>query len=598
LCVNLAQATKCEADELAEGLSAFKNGDYHVALQLLLPSATRGDAEAQYRVALIYAFGAGGVPENRGEAHKWFRRAAEQGLAKAQFQVAVQYDLGQGTARSPSEALKWYRLAADQNYADAHYYLGLSYATGDIVPKDETLAFDWFRRAAEFSHPEAELRVARAYLFGHGVLKAEAEAIFWYRRAAGHGVAAAQAYLGYLFESGKGMQQDHSEAAKWYLAAAEQDHPIAQLNLARLYLQGRGVRRDLSEALRWFKRAAAAGDPDAQIDLGVMYYRGEGVEENKAEALRWFRVAADQGHGEGQYRVAIAYRYGWTVPQDYVVAYMWANLAAAALTGERGGKAAELRDDLAKLLSPGQLARAQNMSRDWKPVGPGVAKREEAASQQSPGQHSASPDASGSGFFVTRIGHILTNFHVVDGCASLRVKATGPSLQPAHVVAVDARNDLALLRTSTAGPSSMFRGGRAPRRGEGVVVIGYPLRGLLASEASVTDGIVSALAGPQNDTRYLQFTAPVQPGNSGGPLLDESGNVIGVVVAKLNAIELARTTGDLPQNVNFAISGAVVRAFLDANDISYDSAASLNRLTRADISDQGLRFTVAVECQR
>lgn len=197
-----------------------------------------------------------------------------------------------------------------------------------------------------------------------------------------------------------------------------------------------------------------------------------------------------------------------------------------------------------------------------------------ASQQQAARQRPSTPDSSGSGFFVTRTGHLMTNFHVVDGCGALRVKAMGGNLQTAQVVAVDSRNDLALLRVSGASPASTFRGGRSARHREGVVAIGYPLRGLLASEASVTDGIVSALAGIQNDTTYLQFTAPIQSGNSGGPLLDESGNVIGIVVAKLNAIAVARSTGDLPQNANFAISAAIVRAFLDANDITYESAPS------------------------
>ena len=132
-------------------------------------------------------------------------------------------------------------------------------------------------------------------------------------------------------------------------------------------------------------------------------------------------------------------------------------------------------------------------------------------------------------------------------------------IPPSGIVEVMARegsSDLALLRTraGTARAVAKFRQGRGIRPGASVVVMGYPLRGLLASEANVSAGAVSALAGPGDDRRLIQITAPVQPGNSGGPVLDAAGNVVGVVVAKLDAIRIARSTGDIPQNVNFAIS--------------------------------------------
>jgi len=88
--------------------------------------------------------------------------------------------------------------------------------------------------------------------------------------------------------------------------------------------------------------------------------------------------------------------------------------------------------------------------------------------------------------------------------------------------------------------------------GDQVVAIGYPLHGLLTSDLTVTTGIISSLAGLHNDTRFLQISAPVQPGNSGGPLHDSSGNIVGVVSAKLDALRIVKATGDIPQNINFA----------------------------------------------
>ena len=131
---------------------------------------------------------------------------------------------------------------------------------------------------------------------------------------------------------------------------------------------------------------------------------------------------------------------------------------------------------------------------------------------------------------------------------------------------------------------------------------------LLASEASVTTGTVSALAGIGNDMRLLQVTVPVQPGNSGGPLLDLHGRVVGVVVGKLDALQVASVTGDIPQNVNFAIKAGVARSFLQASGVVYGSdeiargdgggsePAPSRELSPATVGAQAKAFTVLLEC--
>ena len=120
----------------------------------------------------------------------------------------------------------------------------------------------------------------------------------------------------------------------------------------------------------------------------------------------------------------------------------------------------------------------------------------------------------------------------------------------------------------------MFREGLPVRAGDAIVALGYPLSGLLATEANLSVGNVSALAGVADDTRYLQISAPVQPGNSGGPVLDASGHLVGIVTAKLNALRVARFTGDIPENVNFALKAEVARAFLDSKGIKYQMERS------------------------
>lgn len=131
-----------------------------------------------------------------------------------------------------------------------------------------------------------------------------------------------------------------------------------------------------------------------------------------------------------------------------------------------------------------------------------------------------------------------------------------------------------------------------------MIVIGFPLRGLLASEANITTGTASALAGIGKDTRFLQITAPVQPGNSGGPLLDYAGQIVGVVVGKLGALSLAKATGDIPQNINFAINSTVATAFLDANGVEYETEMFTKKMEPTDIGAIAQQFTLPIECVR
>lgn len=204
--------------------------------------------------------------------------------------------------------------------------------------------------------------------------------------------------------------------------------------------------------------------------------------------------------------------------------------------------------------------------------------------------------ADGTGFAVGDHGHILTSFHVVEGCWHLQASA-GSVVQTARLVGSDPVNDLALIQVARPFPvSAVFRTGRPIRPGDGVVVVGYPLPGILASEANVTTGTVSANAGPGDDPRFLQISAPIQSGNSGGPLMDSSGNVVGMIFAKLDALELAQRTGDIPQNINFAIKQQTVQRFLDSHQVPYRRTVSAARHEPADIGESAKRFTLFIRC--
>ena len=122
---------------------------------------------------------------------------------------------------------------------------------------------------------------------------------------------------------------------------------------------------------------------------------------------------------------------------------------------------------------------------------------------------------------------------------------------------------------------------------------------MLATSGNFTLGNVTAVAGLGDDTRILQISAPVQPGNSGGPLLDYSGNVVGVVEGKLNAITVFTVTNDLAQNVNFAIKANVVTNFLDANSVAYTSGSlASTALPTSEIAERAKSLAVMIECNK
>lgn len=170
--------------------------------------------------------------------------------------------------------------------------------------------------------------------------------------------------------------------------------------------------------------------------------------------------------------------------------------------------------------------------------------------------------SSGTGFLLNKNGLIATNWHVVADATNITVafpEWAGPV--KAELVVRDAVNDLAVLRVSDAAelgstcPDLPFqlKSANEVTLGEHVSTIGYPLTPMLGSSPKFTDGVVSSKSGFQDDPTRLQISAQVQPGSSGSPLFDSSGNIIGVVVATLDAAKTYQAASAIPQNVNFAI---------------------------------------------
>ncbi|MEM9196577.1 MAG: serine protease, partial [Pseudomonadota bacterium] len=182
---------------------------------------------------------------------------------------------------------------------------------------------------------------------------------------------------------------------------------------------------------------------------------------------------------------------------------------------------------------------------------------------------------------------------VVDGCRQMIVDG-GDEVE---VLAVDRVNDLALLAhqvTRTDAQIARFAPS-GPRLNSDVTVVGYPLYGLLGG-LNVTRGVVSSLKGLRGDETFIQISAEVQPGNSGGPALNARGYVVGVVQSKLDAVRLSERIGDIPQNVNFAIRADIAQTFLKENGVDPLIGSERDRLEPADLAEAAQEFTVLLEC--
>ena len=425
------------------------------------------------------------------------------------------------------------------------------------------------------------------------------------------GDSRAQTLIGLIYVDSRML--DYVEAAKWFQLAATQGNVTAQYQLGALYYSGEGVPKDYLTSVKWFRLAAVQeGSKDqarAQNFLGVMYENGEGVVQNYAQAVGWFRRAAAQGNIHAQFNLGLLYSEGKGVPRNDVRAYMWINLSAASGDADY----VKERDQIAKRMAPHQITEAQSLARNCKAenyqqcgeiiyvtTAPAISQSPPPPKEESP----ASRVSQGTGFFVSKDGYLITNEHVVESCQKIDAITVSGQRIPLRTLRVSKTDDLALLKSTGSvnlGAIATFRESAKINQGEAIVAYGFPLGGLLASAGNVTTGNVTALAGLRDDGRHIQISAPIQPGNSGGPLVDANGLLVGVIVSKLDAIKVANVTSDIPQNVNFAIKASAVINIMDASSVKYEVKkpwqTMLQRGQSVETATNELKkYTVKVEC--
>ena len=566
-------------------------------LAALRAKAEQGDTESQFELGSMYFFGIGVSSDDR-EAARWYRKAAEQGHVTAQFNLGKAYLNGQGIPHNAREAVRWFRKAAEQEHVTARFYLGAAFRVGYGIQKNVEEAVHWFRKAAEQGHPRAQFNLGAAYRFGEGVPRNSQNAAEWYQKAAeqgdmlaqfnlglsytkgtgvprnlqtaarwyqkaaDQGLACAQNSLGVCHDNGTGVPRNPRTAVKWYHKATEQGDADAQFNLGLSYINGTGVLKNPRTAAQWFHKSAAQGDAAAQYNLGVLYSDGRGVPKTPQTAVRWYHRAAEQGYMLAQFNLGVSYFNGIGVPRNDISSYAWLNSAAS-----QGYEAAKtLKSTLMRRMTTTQIGEALRLSRQ-------LTARVVERKRQSPGGQSVPPDrgragtsaklvTTGTGFFVTGDGHFVTSAHVIAGASRVQVLTRTGTLI-ARVVHSDTISDLALLKVSGTFKPLPVISSRPLREGTRVFTFGHPIPDIQGVDPVYASGNIRKLSGVQGDPGTLQISVPVQPGNAGGPLVNEYGNVVGVVVTRRNTQKLLKKPEVLPKDVHYAVKSSTLLLLLE-----------------------------------
>lgn len=584
-----------------KGEELFNKKDYKKAFSILVDAAKQNHAGAQFLVGKMYYFGYY-VKKNVPEAIIWYQKSAAQGYGFAQNNLGFIYLKGDGVPRDLDKAFSLISKAAEKDIAIAQCNLGSMYLHGEGVDKDPVKAMNYFMKSANLNCSMGMRCIALMYEFGNGITKDYREALNWHKKAANLGDSLSMAKIGMFYEYGYGVNKDYREAFNWYSKSANNNCPMGLVALAYMYRNGSGVKQDYSEAFRLFKMAAEQGDAVGQYCLGLCYENGDGITKSYSKALEWYKKSVDQDYAPAQTSLAMMYTYGKGVKQDYREAAWLFRQAALKGDGqaqtflgvmlEEGNGVTKNLEEAAEWFrkaletNPNDKYAKEGLSRVSQYVtSPSTTNEEERISpQKKDSDNKMTIDASGSGFIIDKRGYLATNYHVTEGAKDIYVclpKEGEWASYHAIVVKDDPINDLSIIRIdddSFKPYSSLPYNFKTETEdvASDIYVLGYPRVLVMGTEVKYTTGTINSKTGIQGDPTHYQISAHTDHGNSGGPLFNSKGAIIGITDSGLDKAKY----GD----VNYAIKSSYLKSLVDALPIKLELPhdTSIEKLSRVE----------------
>ena len=353
---------KAEAVNWLLALAGQGNTDAQAVLKELEKDMATDTLPEEELLARAYASLEGkGVPQDKTEAARWFRKAAMKHNIDAQWQLATLCDEGDGVPQDKAQAVKWYRKAAEQGLAKAQNALGVMYAKGDGVPLDKAEAAHWFRKAAEQGEADAQYRLGIMYADGDGLPQDTAQALEWLRKAGEQGVAEAWYRLSVMYNTGLGLPQKKELSRDSLRETIRERKAVAAYDAGISKYKGRGTLLDPEGGLRLLREAARLGHPkapeilveaalfrawdvakygdaEAKYRLASRFFLGKDMPADKGKAFDWYSQAAELGYAAAQYLLGVAFYEGVDLAKDLVRSRYW--LEKAACQGYAGADAA------------------------------------------------------------------------------------------------------------------------------------------------------------------------------------------------------------------------------------------------------------------
>jgi S1-C subfamily serine protease len=373
------------------------------------------------------------------------------------------------------------------------------------------------------------------------------------------------------FESGWSAyeQGNFEQAVQLWRPLAEQGHANAQINLAVLYEHGYGVGRDLETAAAWYLAAARQGSAIGQYNLGLFLVEYSSAVPTEHDALYWLGKAADQGFADAQFQVGLMCAQGQAGEARIDEAPAWLYQAGLAYLSDHDAAGAE-----SAVAALHRVASGKPLARDLEARLSGWSEPAAEAGTS----HSVSRTATGTAWPIAP-GYAVTNHHIVAGKHLVVLVDSRGAEIPARVVLTDATNDIAVLAVSDPEqlPPALPIATAAARLGASVFTIGFPRVDVMGVTPKLSIGIISSVNGMYDEPASYQISVPIQPGNSGGPLINMRGEVVGLVTSMLGRVDAAGGGPRPFENISYALKVDRVQALLQEAPRPTHSIAELAR---------------------